>query len=105
MSLPPLMVRRERRLSLFFLNRQFSPPDPPPPPHHHINTRTHTPSPSLSVGIVHILWCLFVVHIVVCRVTVTRAREIVKTVQAFGERNAPKSIEPPPQVRGRLSET
>ncbi|CBN76040.1 Bifunctional Indole-3-Glycerol Phosphate Synthase/Phosphoribosylanthranilate Isomerase (C-terminal) [Ectocarpus siliculosus] len=32
------------------------------------------------------------------RVTEKRARDIVKTVQAFGERNSPKHIEPPPQT-------
>ncbi|CAM9625132.1 unnamed protein product [Pylaiella littoralis] len=32
------------------------------------------------------------------KVTVPRAREIVKTVRAFGERNAPKTIEPPSQT-------
>ncbi|CAN0283378.1 unnamed protein product, partial [Hapterophycus canaliculatus] len=33
------------------------------------------------------------------RVTVERAREIVKSVQAFGERSAPRVIEPPPKAR------
>eukprot|EP00752_Nemacystus_decipiens_P006212 g5604.t1 len=32
------------------------------------------------------------------KVTESRAREIVRTVQAFGERKAPKSIEPPPKA-------
>lgn len=94
----PLLLHLQRRFVTLLITRtailhQQAPPPPPPSSHPHAR---YGPTQPIALG-----WHRGVcVSLCACRVAVTRAREIVKTVQAFGERNAPKVIEPPPKVRG-----